>query len=233
MILGDYMTKLDTILFDFDGTLIDTDEIIIRSFDSTFKKHFPDLTLSRNTIIDFIGPSLQETFGSYTKDPFLIDDMIKTYREFYVVYETNNFKLFPYVLEVVQDLFQKGYNLGIVTSKFKEAAWPSFSFYNLQDYFKVFVALDNVTFAKPNREPIDLALSLFPSYQKAIMIGDNSGDILAGKNAGIYSAGVSWSIKGTNFLQSFEPDFMLNDIRDIYDIINEIEKEWHYGLYFL
>ncbi|MBU1019879.1 MAG: pyrophosphatase PpaX [Firmicutes bacterium] len=219
------MTKLDTILFDFDGTLIDTDEIIIRSFDATFKKHFPDLVLSRDTIIGFIGPSLQETFGEFTKDPFLIDDMIKTYREFYVVFEINNFKLFPNVLDVVKDLSEKGYNLGIVTSKFKEAAWPSFSFYNLQDYFKVFVALDDVSFAKPNREPIDLALSRFPSYHKAIMIGDNKGDILAGKNAGIYSAGVAWSIKGAEYLQTFDPDFMIYDIRDIYEIIEKIERE--------
>lgn len=225
MILGDFMTKLDTILFDFDGTLIDTDEIIIKSFDATFKKHFPDSTLSRDILIGFIGPSLQETFGEYTRDPFLISDMIKSYREFYVIYEIGNFKLFPDVLDVVKDLSSKGYNLGIVTSKFREAAMPSFSYYNLQDYFPVLVTLDDVTYAKPDREPVDLALSLFPSFNKAIMIGDNRGDILSGKNAGIYSAGVSWSIKGEEYLRTFEPDFMLDSIRDIYNIIATIEKE--------
>ena len=89
------MKKLDTILFDLDGTLIDTNEIIINSFESTFKKHFPEIQLTRVKILSFIGPTLQETFSEYTKDPFLIQDMVTTYREFYVVYEVGNFKIYP------------------------------------------------------------------------------------------------------------------------------------------
>ncbi|MBN2605050.1 MAG: pyrophosphatase PpaX [Bacilli bacterium] len=219
------MKNIDTILFDLDGTLIDTNEIIIKSFDSTFQKHLPKITLTRDKIISFIGPTLQETFGSYTKDPFLIQDMINSYRDFYVKYEVGNFEIYPDVLEVVQDLNNKGYNLGIVTSKFKVAAWPSFSFYDLQDYFQVFVALDDVKYPKPHRNPIDTALSRFPSYKKAIMIGDNQGDILAGKNAGIYGAGVEWSLKGANHLLEVNPDFMLSNMKDIYRIIKLIDEE--------
>ena len=104
------MKKLDTILFDLDGTLIDTNDIIIRSFRSTFERHFPEVGVTDQDIYSFIGPTLSQTFNNYTKDAFVIQDMIDSYREFYVEYEIGNFKIYPDVLEVVRDLKSKGYN---------------------------------------------------------------------------------------------------------------------------
>ncbi len=219
------MKKLDTILFDLDGTLINTNEIIIRSFISSFKKHFPDLSLSREKIMTFIGPTLQETYSNYTNNQNLINDMIKSYREYYVEYEVGNFQIYPQVEEVIKKLYNLGYNLGIVTSKFKIAAWPSFTYYNLEKYFSVFISLDDVTKPKPNKEPIIKALSRFPSYNKALMIGDNQGDLLAGKNAGIYTAGVAWSLKGSSHLWEVNPDFMLSHMKDLFRVIKIIDKE--------
>jgi len=219
------MKKLDTILFDLDGTLINTNEIIIKSFEGTFSKYFPELSLSRDKILTFIGPTLQDTFGKYTDDLSQIDDMINTYRELYIILEVGEFEIYPQVEEVIRKLHSLGYNLGIVTSKFKIAAWPSFTYYNLDKYFDVFVGLEHVKHPKPHRNPIDIALGRFLHYNKAIMIGDNQGDILAGKNAKIYSAGVSWSIKGSKHLMEVNPDFMLSDMNDIFRIIDIINGE--------
>jgi len=225
IVLGDFMRKLDTILFDLDGTLINTNEIIIKSFNSTFNQYFPNLNISREKIITFIGPTLFETYIKYTDDTSLIEKIIVSFREFYGKYEFGNFEIYPQVEEVIKNLYGLGYNLGIVTSKFKTAAWPSFTYYGLEKYFKVFVALDDVENPKPNKEPIITALSRFPTHNKAIMIGDNQTDILAGKNAGIYSAGVSWSLKGKEHLEEVSPNFMLSDMKDIYRIIKIIDKE--------
>lgn len=219
------MKKLNTILYDLDGTLIDTNDIIIKSFRSTFDRHFPKVTVTDEEIHSFIGPTLEQTFGNYTKDPFVIQDMINSYREFYVVYEVGNFNIYPDVLEVVTDLKKKGYNLGILTSKFKEAAWPSFTHYGLEKIFDSFTSLDEVEHPKPHRNAVDVALSNFKDVQGAIMIGDNKGDILAGKNADIYSAGVAWSFKGAAYLMEAEPDFMLRNMKDIYRVINFIEGD--------
>ncbi|AIO18268.1 Pyrophosphatase PpaX [Candidatus Izimaplasma bacterium HR1] len=219
------MKKLDTILFDLDGTLINTNDVIIRSFRSTFDRHFPDVSITDEDIHTFIGPTLEQTFGNYTKDPFEIQDMINSYREFYVIYEVGNFEIYPDVVEVVKDLKVKGYNLGILTSKFKEAAWPSYTHYGLEKIFDSFTSLDEVEFPKPHRNSVDVALSNFDNPKGAIMIGDNQGDILAGKNAGIYSAGVAWSFKGALHLMEVEPDFMLRDMKDIYRVLRIIEGD--------
>ena len=180
--------------------------------------------MDRDLICTFIGPTLEETFGNYTKDLFVINDMIKSCREFYVVKEIGNFEIYPRVLDVIKELKAQGYNLCIVTSKFKEAAWPSFTHYGLEKLFDGFISLDDVERPKPDRNPIDVALRLFPKHKEAIMIGDNQGDVLAGKNAGIYSAGVAWSLKGAAHLMQVDPDFMLADMDDIFRVIKIIEE---------
>ena len=219
------MKKLDTILFDLDGTLINTNDIIVYSFRETFRQHFPEIELSDETIHTFIGPTLQQTFSGYTKDPFLIEEMINTYRETYIVYEVGHHELYPNVVEVVTTLKEKGYNLGILTSKFREAAWPSYTHYGLDKLFDSFTGLDDVEYAKPHRNSVDTALSNYPNHQKAIMIGDNQGDIKAGQNAGISSAGVAWALKGSAHLMDANPDFMLADMNDIFRVIKIIEGE--------
>jgi pyrophosphatase PpaX len=225
ILVGDFMKKLDTILFDLDGTLINTNEIILESFEHTFSVHFPKIKLDRAKISTFIGPTLQETFSEYTRDPFKIQAMIQTYREYYIENEFDSFEIYPDVIEVLKDLKEKGFNLCIVTSKFKEAAWPSFTHYGLDLIFDEFIALDHVERPKPDRNPVDIALSKFKNHKGAIMIGDNQGDILAGKNANIYSAGVAWALKGSAHLMEVSPNFMLSTMIDIYRIIRIIEEE--------
>ena len=225
ILLGDFMKKLDTILFDLDGTLINTNDIIINSFRSTFIRHFPKVEVTDKDIHSFIGPTLEQTFYKYTQDPFVVKAMIDSYREFYVILEVGNFKIYPDVYKVIQDLKEKGYNLGILTSKFKVAAWPSFTHYKLDELFDSFTALEHVEYPKPHRNAVDTALKHFPNHKKVIMIGDNQGDILAGKNAGIYSAGVAWSFKGSHHLMQVNPDFMLSSMNDIYRVLNIIEGE--------
>ena len=219
------MKSIDTILFDLDGTLINTNQIIIDSFKYTFKTHFPNLSIPEEDILTFIGPTLNDTFASFTNDPFTIQEMIESFREYYVKNEFGKFEIYPGVIETIKELHKRGYKLGIVTSKFKESAWPSFTHYGLEEYFNVFIALDHVVNPKPNREPIDKALSGFPKYNSAIMVGDIIGDILAAQNAGIYSAGVAWSIKGSAHLMSANPDFMLSDMNDIFRILEISEEE--------
>ena len=217
------MRKIDTILFDLDGTLINTNDIIIESFKEVFRVHFPKQQPSRERILTFIGPTLQQTFGQYTNDQNLINEMIKTYRSFYIEYEVGNHELYPDVLEVVTKLKLRGYNLGILTSKFTEAAWPSYTHYGLDKIFDSFTGLDDVIHPKPDKNAVETALSNFPNHKQVIMIGDNQGDIMAGINAGIYGAGVAWSIKGEAHLQEVNPDFMLKDMNDIFRVIDIIE----------
>lgn len=219
------MRKIDTVLFDLDGTLIDTNEIIIKSYQHAYKTHLPNLSISRQAIIDQIGPTLNDIFSLYTNSPFTVQKLIDTYRNYYVKNEDQYHKLYPNVFETLKYLKEKGYQLGIVTSKFKEAAWPSFTHYQLDSLIDVFIALDHVKNPKPDKEPVLKALSKFKTHTGAIMIGDNQGDILSGKNAGILGAGVAWSIKGKTHLNLVNPDYMFETMDEIITLLNKINEE--------
>ncbi|XMB66826.1 pyrophosphatase PpaX [Mycoplasmatota bacterium zrk1] len=215
------MKKVNTLLFDLDGTLIDTNEIIIESFKDVFREYVPNLDFDLEVYKGFIGPSLYQTFSSYIKDEEVIQKMIHHYREYYKSNEFDYFKIYPNVLDVIIKLKEEGYNLGIVTTKYKEAAWPSFTNYELDKYFDIFISLDDVEKPKPDREPIDKALEKLDNTG-AIMIGDNQGDILSAKNAEIYSCGVAWTFKGKEHLLKVNPDFMIDDMYDLFDILEKL-----------
>lgn len=214
------MPKNIAVLFDLDGTLIDSNEIIIESYFHAFKTFRPDLDLSREDVLTFIGPTLEMVFKEYVSED-QIAPMIQTYRAYYVANEGLHHTLYPGVVKGLMDLKNLGVKLSIVTSKFKEAAWRSFTHYQLDSFFDAFVALDDVKHPKPDKEPVEVALKRLGGADYAIMIGDNHGDILSGQNAGIEGAGVAWSIKGKSFLNQVNPDVVFDTMDDIVHYISQ------------
>ncbi|MBY0123406.1 pyrophosphatase PpaX [Bacillus sp. S/N-304-OC-R1] len=210
-------TQVNTILFDLDGTLIDTNELIISSFLHVLGNYYPDC-YKREDVIPFLGPTLRETFESI--NPEKVEEMIVAYREFNIGNHDLLVKEFPGVFETVKTLKESGYKIGIVTTKMLKTVKMGLSLTKLDQFFDVVVALDHVQKPKPDPEPILKALELLQSKpEEAIMVGDNSHDILGGKNAGTKTAGVAWSVKGKEFLQGFQPDYMLDNMADLLDIL--------------
>lgn len=213
--------KYNTILFDLDGTLIDSNEIILKTFEHVLNKFVPEVEVTRDLLKSFIGPSLLQTFGTY-RDSDTVQEMIREYRAYYVLHEAEYHEIYPNVLEVVKQLKEQGYYLGIVTTKYKEAAWPSFTHYGLEPYFDAFVGLEHVTNPKPDREPIDVALKSIPNHTGVLMVGDNKSDIYAGQNAGCKTIGVGWTFKGKDVLALANPDYMIDSMNDIVEILHEL-----------
>jgi pyrophosphatase PpaX len=211
--------KINTVLFDLDGTLIDTNELIISSFLHTFEHYYPN-QYKREDVLPFLGPTLRETFE--TLDASKVDDMIATYRTYNLAHHDTLVTEFPTVLETVKVLKETGYKVGIVTTKLSDVVMKGLKLTKLDSYFDVIVALDHVKKAKPDPEPIIKALEQLSSKpEEAIMVGDNYHDILAGKNAGTQTAGVAWTIKGRDYLEQFNPDYILEEMADLLEILED------------
>lgn len=210
---------ITTILFDLDGTLIDTNELIIATYLHTLEKYYPS-RYKREDVLPFIGPSLHEVFS--TMDPDRVEEMILEYRTYNLANHDLLTKEFPGVLDTVQTLKEKGYKLGIVTTKLHDTVLKGLRLMELEEYFECIVALDHVNKAKPDPEPILKALEQLDSRpEEALMVGDNFHDVLAGKNAGTKTAGVAWTIKGREYLAKYEPDYMLEHMADLLTILGE------------
>jgi pyrophosphatase PpaX len=214
--------KITTVLFDLDGTLIDTNELIIASFLHTLEYYYPK-QYQREDVLPFMGPSLKETFSRL--DEAKTDEMITTYRTYNRTHHDSLVTEFPTVMETIKELKEKGYKLGIVSTKLSDGVLKGLKLTKLDSYFDVIVALDHVEKEKPDPEPILKALEQLKSKpEEAIMVGDNYHDILAGKNAGTLTAGVAWTIKGRDYLAGYGPDYMLEEMSDLLTILGEISS---------
>jgi len=211
--------KIDTVLFDLDGTLIDTNELIISTYLHTLEKYYPG-KYTREDVLPFLGPTLHEVFGKM--DPERVEEMVLEYRTYNLANHDALVKEFVGVMETIETLKKKGYKLAIVTTKREDVAFKGLRLMKLDSYFDVMIAYDHVKKVKPDPEPIFLALDKLGSKpEEALMVGDNFHDVLAGKNAGTKTAGVAWSIKGREYLAKYEPDFMLENMTDLLTILGE------------
>jgi len=208
--------SIDTILFDMDGTLIDTNELIYESFNYTLKKFGYDFT--KEEIMDFNGPPLIESFKKVNEKNF--KEMVDVYREHNHLHHDKYVKIFPNVIETLTALQDKGIKLGVVSTKMRQGVELGLSSTNIKDYFESIITFDDVHYAKPHPEPVLKGMSELNSEPKGtLMVGDNYQDIESGKNAGVKTAAVAWSAKGVEFLRQFNPTYILEDMKDILKII--------------
>jgi pyrophosphatase PpaX len=212
-------SNINTILFDLDGTLIDTNELIISTFLHTLEKYYPS-KYKREDVLPFLGPTLHETFGAI--DPERVEEMVVDYRTYNLANHDLLVKEFAGVYETVQTLKEKGYKIAIVTTKRHDVTLKGLRLTKLDQFFDIIVAYDHVKKVKPDPEPILLALEQLESKpEESLMVGDNFHDILAGKNAGTKTAGVAWSIKGREYIAKYEPDYVLENMADLLTILGE------------
>jgi pyrophosphatase PpaX len=209
--------KITTILFDLDGTLIDTNDLIIKSFLHTLEQYYPG-QYKREDVLPFMGPTLFDTFSKM--NPEKVEEMSNVYRTFNKEKHDELVKEFPGVWDTVKTLKESGFKLAIVTAKMSDVAMMGMKLTKIAPFFDVIVANDHVEKPKPDPESLYKALEALGSRpEEAIMVGDNKHDILAGKNAGMKTVGVAWSLKGREFLNTFEPDYMLEEITDLLPIV--------------
>ncbi len=208
--------RYKALLFDLDGTLLNTNELIIESFLHILGEKFPG-KYDREAVLPFLGPSLKETFDSI--DPTMTEMLMASYREWNVRNHDAMVTPFDGVVETLQKLKEQGYKIAIVSTKRREMIEKGLGLINCEKLFDTIVGLEDITNTKPDPEPILLALKQLDVKPKdALMIGDNYHDIVGGQRAGTDTAAVAWSIKGEAFLATFNPTYMLQHISEVIDI---------------
>ncbi|WP_088006484.1 pyrophosphatase PpaX [Indiicoccus explosivorum] len=206
-------------LFDFDGTLLDTNELIEQTFLGVLGEFYPG-RFTAEDVIHFNGPSLSQTFSRIAPDR--VEELTQAYRELNLELHDELVREYDGVGETIRLLKAKGMKLAIVSTKRRVVIERGLALMDLSDAFDVLISLDDVVNPKPHPEPVQLALDrLGVDKAHALMIGDNSHDIEGGRNAGVKTAGVAWAAKGEAFLASFKPDFMLRHISDLLEIGKE------------
>lgn len=210
--------KVKTILFDLDGTLLDTNRMIIESWKHTHRQ-LKQIEKDEAEIIATFGEPLKQTLASEFPD-VPVEKSAKIYREFQAGRFFEMLDIFPGIPEMLEALKTKGYQMGVVTSRLKESSIRGLQKYDLLPYFDGIVTADDCDKHKPDPEPILKALEMLGAKpEETVMVGDSIFDIGCAQNAGTRSVYVAWSITQPDFAGDVKPDYIAHSAREIVDII--------------
>ncbi|MEA3371542.1 MAG: HAD family hydrolase [Campylobacterota bacterium] len=177
------------ILFDLDGTLIESTEAITSTFHHAFEVHGEKNPTDRE-IQELIGYPLDIMFSRLGVEESRVWDFVDTYKQKYRTISKIKTELLPQAKEAVE-LASSFAELGIVTTKTGLYSQELMEHFGMMQHFEVLIGREHVQNPKPHEEPILTALKTFECENKEIwMIGDTKLDLLCAQNAGVNSIGV-------------------------------------------
>jgi len=209
------------ILFDLDGTLLNTNGLVLESLQYTIRKHL-GIEADPGDLYKYFGRPLVTIMADIS--PEHAEEMVMTYREYSAVRHDDLVTAFPQVTETIKHLKSTGIFTAVVTSKLRSLALRGLKLVGLEELFDTYVAFEDTQKHKPEPEPALKALEAMGigEFQKdgVIMVGDSPYDILCARNAGIRSAVVEWSLHPHHVLASSKPDLWLKQFPDILNYIS-------------
>lgn len=211
------MSNFDAVLFDLDGTLIDTNQLIVESFQHVFRSELGREVTPAEIYPNF-GEPLRTTFARY--DPDRADDLVAVYRVYNLSQHDRMVRPFPGVPGAVAELQAAGVRLGVVTSKYTDLARRGLRVCDLEDYFPVVVGVDQTQRHKPEPEPALRAMALLgvEPGPRVLMVGDSPLDVACGRAAGCATAAVGWAVNRAP-LAACRPDHWAEQPADLVRLV--------------
>ena len=201
-------------LFDLDGTLVDTHGLIVQCYEHTMQTHL-NQPMRPEIWERLVGQPLddifQETYAHYETplSPDLLHTLKLTYRA-HMREHAHNIRAFPGVIEMLDGLRERSIRLAIVTTKHRHMAQYHLETSGLAEYFEFLVPGDEVTHPKPDAEPFLRALELLALPPSLVAhVGDSQHDITGAKAAGIYAIAALWGADNRDALLAAAPDCVM------------------------
>ena len=215
------MVRYPTILFDLDGTLIDSIELILESYRHTMRVHRGE-TPPDQLFIDGLGTPLRVQLKEFCSSDAELDLMIATYREWNLANHDRMVTVYPGALHTVKALKAGGARLGIVTSKNLRGLKRGLDLCGFDGLFDSLVTCDSLAESKPDPAPVLMALKeLGGTPGEALFVGDSPHDMAAGRRAGTATAACLWGPFDKTRLAEELPDHWLTSFDDLTALCSE------------
>lgn len=212
------MPSISTVLFDLDGTLIDSIRLIIDSYHHTLATH-GIAPRSDAEWLAGIGTPLWVQFAEWAHDADTMAAMVATYREFNLANHDARITAYPGVLGMVEGLVASGVRMGVVTSKNNSGARRGLKLIGVEASMEVVIGADDVQNPKPHPEPIHVAMDrLGVSAESTIYVGDSLHDMHSGRAAGVRTGAVLWGPFDRAHLTPSAPDHWLERPEDLLEL---------------
>ena len=209
---------IDTIIFDFDGTLANTNQMIINSF-----RHIYNEFLKKDCNEDYIMSTFGEPLKlTLTRDfgQFKYEEVIDTYRDYQKSRFNDEVFLYESVEETLEHLKNKNIKLGIATSRLKHSTISALENFNIANYFDAVVCADDVTKHKPDKEPLMKAINeLKSTNEKTLYVGDSKFDMECAINALATPVLVGWQLNSKELAKKYNIKYVLDRMWDLTNLI--------------
>jgi pyrophosphatase PpaX len=205
------------VLFDLDGTLADTVDLILQCYRHTMREHLgaapPDARY-----LETIGQPLPVQLADFARSENERLSMLETYVTYQRSIHDEMVQPFPGAQSVMTELMARGTRVGIVTSKGRRIARRTMQVCGLHECVEFVVCGDEVEQGKPHPEPVLKAMSALDVGhvpERVLFVGDSPHDLRAGKAAGTRTAAVGWGPIDRRVLRAESPDFFLHRMEDL------------------
>ncbi len=188
---GGSIMKRDVIIFDCDGTILDTYKLIEQVVIKTFKEIMPNYNMTKEEAHTFFGPYLNESFQKYFKTEDEINHAVDVYRKFCEEMTPDYVKAYDGIEPMLKQLKQKNYFITMVSNKVTPAIMQGLKQCKIAKYFDYIVGAEKLKASKPNPDGITQVMEHF-QIKKTVLIGDTLIDLKTAENANIDFIGVTW-----------------------------------------
>lgn len=216
--------KIKGVLFDLDGTLINTTPLILESFRHTFVELGLPVP-SRQELVAGFGLPLRTAVRAYMPDE-LVEQFCTAYSAYHRSQHDRLIQPFNGVRETLAEIAGRGIKMAVVTSKKRPMALRGLACYGLDQYIQTVVTCQDCEEHKPMPGPSLLALKqLGLDGNDCIGVGDSPFDLQSAKGAGCLTAAVRYTSFDWNFiLNEGKPDYVLNTMKDLVKLIDRINN---------
>lgn len=203
------LRRVRCIVFDLDGTLVDTTELILHAFREAFTAAGLPVPPGRE-LLALIGRPLVRQMAALS--PGHADRLVALYQEAYERSHDALARSFPGIREALGTLRERGYSLGIATSKRDFTTGRALDYFGLKPFFEAVVTANDTRRHKPDPEPLLEALRrLGAGPEEATYIGDSTHDIRCAHAAGVAAGAVAWSPFEREQLEAEKPDYWIGE----------------------
>lgn len=209
------------IIFDFDGTLADTNTGIVRTYQKTLETlGIPVPSVER--ISSTIGLPLRECFtaGVDGITDEQADEAVVTYRRLFDGIAIPATTAFPGIVDTLRTLYENGYRLAIATSRSHRSLGILSEKIGVAGFFEGMYGVEDVVNHKPAPDMVNLILKDFGiAPEDALVVGDATYDLLMGHGAGCKVCGVTWGNQGREMLSGVDPEYIIDNISELLEIV--------------
>ncbi len=204
-------------LFDFDGTLMDTEKAVLDTLEEIFRRYRTKEEFTNEVKVEVLGPPLYDSILKYFPKEDT-EKLVMEYRDYQKAHLNETVSIMKHAVELVDTLKEKGYKVGFVSTRRFDSMVHILDLFSLTSKFDVIIGADNVTKNKPSPEGILLACNKL-NLEKSVYVGDSVTDIQAGKAANSITVAYISNINKKNALLNENPDYITDDLLEILQII--------------